>query len=82
MNPTIKAALLRLGVCLWAMLHDFLTSKKVLTAILTAVAGVAIKDPDTRDRVVTVGVGLLVAQGATDAGKAAAVTKAKADAPK
>lgn len=77
MNPTIKAALLKLGICLWAMLHDFLTSKKVLTAALTTVVGALVKDPATRDHVIEVGVVLLAAQGATDLGKAAK----KADVP-
>ncbi len=72
----MKDELRKLGACLWVMLRDFVTSKKVLTALLTAGAGLFIKDPDARDRVVAAGLALLVAQGATDAGKAAAVTKA------
>lgn len=54
-----------------SMLKDFFTSKKVLTAIGTTVATLAIKDPATRDRVVAIGGMLLAAQGATDFGKAA-----------
>lgn len=72
----MKDALKKLGVCLWAMLHEYLTSKKVVTFVLTSLAAKFIADPSVRDRVVAAGLALLVAQGAQDAGKAAAVTKA------
>lgn len=68
---------------LLAMLREWITSKKVLTAILTAVAGVLIRDHELRDRVMAVGVVLLGAQGANDAGKGKAeVEAASAEASK
>ncbi len=66
---------------LLVMLRDFVTSKKVLTAILTAAAGALIKDPTVRDRVVAAGLTLLGAQAMTDHGKAAEEVKAAAAAP-
>lgn len=61
---------------LLGMLRDFVTSKKVLTAVLTAVAGALIKDPTTRDRIVAIGLMLLGGQALTDHGKAAEEVKA------
>lgn len=72
----MKAFLLLLLV----MLRDFVTSKKVLTAVLTGVAGLAVKDPAMRTRVIEIGLVLLGAQGLTDHGKAAAEVKAAAPA--
>jgi hypothetical protein len=68
----MKDALKKLGICLWVMLHDFLTSKKVLTAILTSVAGIVIKDPATREHVLAVGITLIGGQAIQDFGKAKA----------
>lgn len=64
----MKAFLLSLLV----MLREFLTSKKVLTAALTAVAGAFIKDPAVRDRVVAAGLFLLTAIAAVDHATASA----------
>lgn len=74
----MKAELKALGVCLWRMLVEFVTSKKVLTAVLTSVAGLVIKDPATRDHVLAVGVTLIGGIAIADAGKVAAAKKADA----
>lgn len=63
-----------------ATVGDLLTSKKVLTALATGAAGVFIKDPALRDRIVATGVVLIGAQGAADVGKEA-VKANKAPAP-
>ena len=68
-------------VLLARMLVEFLTSKKVLTAILTAAAGAFIKDPATRDRVVAVGLTLIGGIALADHGKAAAAGKRPAISP-
>jgi hypothetical protein len=60
------------------MVIGYLTSKKVVTTVLTALAAKFIHDPTTRDRIVAAGVALLVAQGFTDHGKAAAIISAGA----
>lgn len=72
----MKAFLLSLLV----MLREFLTSKKVLTAALTAVAGAFIKDPAVRDRVVAAGLFLLTAIAAVDHATASAGGKTTAGA--
>jgi hypothetical protein len=73
----MKALLLSLG----AMLREYLTSKKVLTAVLTALAGVFIKDAAVRDRVVAVGMTLIAALAVVDHGKATAGARAVPPAP-
>lgn len=60
---------------LFVMLKDFVTSKKVLTAAITAVATALIKDPGLRTNVVEIGAVLLAGQGLADHGKAAAQIK-------
>lgn len=64
MNPFLKP--------LVAMFIAWATSKKVLTAVLTAIAALLIKDTAVRDRVVGVGITLIAAIAVTDHGKAAA----------
>jgi len=60
---------------LLATLKELVTSKKVLIAILTAVAGALIKDPAFRDRVIAVGTALVLGQGMADFGKSATQIK-------
>jgi len=69
----MKDELKQLGVLFWRMLVEFLTSKKVMTAILTTVAAVFVKDPATRDKIVEAGLALLIGIGLTDFGKAKAI---------
>jgi hypothetical protein len=47
------------------------TSKKVITAAATAVAGLVIKDPAAAQHAVEIGMVLIAGQGAADWGKAA-----------
>jgi len=74
----MRPILLALAITLRTLLVDYLSSKKVLTAILTSLAAVFIDDPGIRDRVVLAGLSLLGVQGLTDVGKSAAISKADA----
>jgi hypothetical protein len=74
----MKPILLALLVTLRGLLVDYLSSKKVKTAILTALAAAFIHDPGIRDWVVVTGLSLLGVQGLTDVGKSAAISKADA----
>lgn len=64
---------------LLTVLKDFVTSKKVLTAVLTGVASMVVKDPATRTHIVEIGAVLLAGQGLNDHGKAAAEVKATSE---
>ena len=73
----MKALLLELAL----MLRDFATSKKVLTALLTGLASVLVKDPTTRTHAVEIGLVLIGGQALTDHGKAAAEIAAASPKP-
>lgn len=54
------------------MLREFVTSKKVLAALLTVVAQLVFKDPDLRTRVLELGMVLIGAIAVADHGRAKA----------
>lgn len=70
MRDRVVAELKVLGFGLWQMFVEYVTSKKVLTFVLTSVAGMVIKDPNTREWIVGSGIALIIGQGAADFGKA------------
>jgi hypothetical protein len=74
----MRTVLIALLATLRTLLIDYLTSKKVLTAILTSLAAAFIPDAVIRDRVVAAGLALLGMQGLADVGKAGAQLKADA----
>lgn len=59
-----------LALDLFVMLREYLTSKKVLTAALTTLAGAFIKDPVLRDRAIAGGIFLIGAFAYVDRAKA------------
>ena len=66
---------------LFIMLKDFVTSKKVLTAVATAIVSSLVSDPEQSKHIIEIGAVLLAGQGLADHGKAAAQVKANAPAP-
>jgi|GEM_PF-6499168 len=80
----MKDSLKALGAGLWQMFHDYITSKKTLTAILTVVTGVLIKDEKVREHVLVVGSALIGGIAVADYGRAKAIASIAtiADAPK
>lgn len=69
-------ALKGFAVSVLVMLRDFVTSKKVLTAVLTAGATYFVKDTAIRDRVVAIGLILIGGQALADHGATAAKVNA------
>jgi hypothetical protein len=61
-------------------LGDLVTSKKVLTAGLTAAIGLVVKDPELRRELVLLGLTRVGAQGIADAGKEASKVNARLEA--
>lgn len=69
------------SLLLLGMLREYATSKKVLTAVLTALVPLVVHDPVIREWVMGSGLTLLLALAAQDHGKAAAEINAAAPKP-
>lgn len=73
----MKAFLLALGIAL----HEFLTSKKVITAVVTFVVEYFVKDPAMRTAAIALGVTTILGFAASDVGKSKAIIEAASPKP-